>query len=312
VIVTVTPNTALDVTYEVDELKPHRSHRVEAVHQRAGGKGINVASVLALTGHGVVAMGFAGGVTGAQIRADLDMRGVPHRLVDCEGESRRTINVVSTRQGDATIFNEPGPEVSPARWQELLDSLGGLIDATAPPVVVLSGSLPRGLPKDAYAEMVGLCRGSGAPVIVDSSGAPFLSAISAGPDVAKPNMEEVAEVVAFADPILGAAELRRRGAHDVVISAGADGLMFLPTRGPGWRGRLAEPLLGNPTGAGDAAVAALAAGLATGLPADAMVRAAVAWSAAAEMPQTTPSQARPPAAATIQPRYAVQASAARA
>ena len=160
-IIAVTPNTALDVTYEVDELKPQHSHRVRAVHQRAGGKGVNVASVLALMGHEVVATGFAGGATGAQIRADLDSRGLRHRLVECEGESRRTINVVSAVNGEATIFNEPGPEVSAARWQELLDKLCELVDSTAGTVVVLAGSLPRGLPKDAYAEVITLCRETG-------------------------------------------------------------------------------------------------------------------------------------------------------
>ena len=190
VIIAVTPNAALDVTYEVDELKPQHSHRVRAVHQRAGGKGVNVASVLALMGHEVVAMGFAGGTTGAQIRADLDSRGLRHRLVECEGESRRTINVVSAVNGEATIFNEPGPEVSATRWQELLDKLCELVDTTAGAVVVLSGSLPRGLAKDAYAEMITLCRGRGARAIVDTSGAPLLSAISAGPDLAKPNTAE--------------------------------------------------------------------------------------------------------------------------
>jgi tagatose 6-phosphate kinase len=281
VIITVTPNAALDITYEVDELKPQHSHRVRAVHQRAGGKGVNVASVLALMGYEVVAMGFAGGMTGAQIQADLDMRGLPHRLVDCDGESRRTINVVSGVHGGATIFNEPGPEVSSARWQELLENLCDLVDATAAPVVVLSGSLPRGLAEDAYPEMITLCRAFGAPVIVDTSGASLLSALSAGPDLAKPNMAEVTEAAGIRDPALAAAELRGLGARDLVVSAGGDGLMLLPMKGPGWRGRLAEPLRGNPTGAGDAAVAALAAGLSTGAPSQDMVQAAVAWSAAA-------------------------------
>jgi tagatose 6-phosphate kinase len=281
VIIAVTPNAALDVTYEVDELKPQHSHRVRAVRQRAGGKGVNVASVLALMGHEVVVTGFAGGTTGAQIRVDLDSRGLRHRLIECEGESRRTINVVSAVNGEATIFNEPGPEVSATRWQQLLDKLCELVDTTAGAVVVLSGSPPRGLAKDAYAEMITLCRGRGARAIVDTSGAPLLSAISAGPDLAKPNTAEVFEAVAIPDPVLGAAELRRRGARDVVISAGRDGLMLLPAQGRGWRGRLAEPLRGNPTGAGDAAVAALAAGVATGATAGAMVQAAVAWSAAA-------------------------------
>jgi tagatose 6-phosphate kinase len=281
VIITVTPNAALDVTYEVDELKPHHSHRVRAIHKRAGGKGVNVASVLALMGYEVVAMGFAGGMTGAQIQADLEMRGLPHHLVDCDGESRRTINVVSGVHSEATIFNEPGPEVSSARWQQLLENLCGLVDATADTVVVLSGSLPPGLAEDAYAEMITLCQALGARAIVDTSGAPLLPAISAGPDLAKPNITEVAEVLGIRDPVLSAAELRRLGARDLVISAGRDGLMLLPTQGPGLRGRLAEPLRGNPTGAGDAAVAALAAGLETGAASQDMVKAAVAWSAAA-------------------------------
>ena len=280
-IITVTPNTALDVTYEVDELRPHQSHRVKAVHQRAGGKGINVASVLTLMGREVVAMGLTGGSTGAQIQADLEMRGVRHCLIDCDGDSRRTINVVSARHGDATIFNEPGPEVSSARWRELAENLAALVDATATTVVVLSGSLPRGVAEDGYAEMVTLCRGLGAITIIDTSGAPFLSAISAGPDLAKPNVAEVAEAVGIRDPVRGATELRRMGARDLAISAGRDGLVWLPTQGRGWRGRLAEPLSGNPTGAGDAAVAALAAGLAAAAPPEEMVQAAVAWSAAA-------------------------------
>ena len=281
VIITVTPNAALDVTYEVEELKPHHSHRVGAVHQRAGGKGVNVASVLAIMGYDVVAMGFAGGLTGAQIQADLEARGVRHCLIDCDGESRRTINVVSARPGDATIFNEPGPEVSSARWRELKENLAALVDATATTAVVLSGSLPRGVVEDGYAEMIALCRGLGAITIIDTSGAPLLSALSAGPDLAKPNLAEVAAAVGIPDPVRGAAELRRSGARDLVISAGRDGLMWLPTQGPGWRGRLAEPLRGNPTGAGDAAVAALAAGMAAGEPPEKMVQAAVAWSAAA-------------------------------
>jgi tagatose 6-phosphate kinase len=281
VIITVTPNPALDITYEVDELKPQHSHRVQAVHQRAGGKGVNVASVLALTGQEVVAMGFAGGMAGAQIQADLDIRGVPHRFVQCDGESRRTINVVSVRHGDATIFNEPGPEVSADQWHELVESVRSLVGGAAVTVVVLSGRLPRGLADDAYAELITLIRAFGVRVIVDTSGAPLRSAISAGPDLAKPNIAELAEASGVRDPVRAAAELRGLGARDLLISAGRAGLMLLPAEGTGWRGRLAEPLRGNPTGAGDAAVAALAAALATGAPAQDMVQAAVAWSAAA-------------------------------
>jgi fructose-1-phosphate kinase PfkB-like protein len=78
-IVTVTPNLALDVTYEVPELRPGHAHRVRAVHSRAGGKGVNVARVLALLGHDVMVLGLAGGPTGDAVRADLDASGEPLR-----------------------------------------------------------------------------------------------------------------------------------------------------------------------------------------------------------------------------------------
>jgi tagatose 6-phosphate kinase len=64
VILTVTPNAALDITYEVDQLVAHQSHRVTAVRERAGGKGLNVASVLTRMGHPVIATGIVSGAVG--------------------------------------------------------------------------------------------------------------------------------------------------------------------------------------------------------------------------------------------------------
>ena len=128
-ILTVTPNAALDITYEVDELVAHQSHRVTTVRQRAGGKGVNVASVLARMGRPVIATGLVGGSAGDEIRSDLEARGVAARFVDGGGSSRRTVNVVSTAHGDATIFNEPGPELTGPGWQSLVAGLDSLLAA---------------------------------------------------------------------------------------------------------------------------------------------------------------------------------------
>ncbi len=129
-ILTVTPNASLDITYEVDKLVPHQSHRVTAVRQRAGGKGVNVASVLTRMGHPVIATGLVGGAAGDEIRADLEARRVMARFVDGGGSSRRTVNVVSAVHGNATIFNEPGPELTGpglaglGDWTRLVDGRG--------------------------------------------------------------------------------------------------------------------------------------------------------------------------------------------
>ena len=280
-IVTVTPNAALDVTYDVDALVAYQSHRVTAVRQRAGGKGVNVASVLARMGRPVIATGLVGGPAGHEIRADLDARGVRHRFVDCAGSSRRTVTVVSDAQGDATIFNEPGPALTGADWLSLVDGLRDLLAEVGAEVVVLAGSLPRGLPDDAYAELVELAQGHGARVVVDADGAALRGVLRSGPDLVTPNCPELAMATGTADLLAGAAALRKLGARDLVVSAGADGLVLMPETGAGLRARLPGPLAGNPTGAGDALVAALAAGMVEGAPWTRLLRDAVSWSAAA-------------------------------
>jgi 1-phosphofructokinase family hexose kinase len=281
VIITVTPNAALDVTYEVDALTPHTSHRVRTVTERAGGKGLNVASVLAGLGHDVLVTGYAGGVTGARIRADLDERGLRHSFAPSDGEARRTLTVVSAADADATVFNEPGPTQSPGSWQALLDHVAHLLTDTGSSVVVLSGSLPPGLPPDAYAALVRRCRQAGAAVVLDADGEPLRRGLAAGPDVVKPNRSELAAATGLDDVAAGVEALRALGARDVVVSAGPDGLAWYAADGTAVRGHLDAPLDGNPTGAGDAVVAALAAGLADGRTPGSVVRDAVAWSAAA-------------------------------
>jgi len=137
VILTVTLNAALDVTYEIDALVPHGSHRVRSVRERAGGKGVNVASVLACLGVPAMATGLLGGRTGAQITGDLDARALAHAFSSCAGASRQTVNVVSIADGDATIFNEPGPTVTPGEWSAFVEDLAGLISRVGATVVVV-------------------------------------------------------------------------------------------------------------------------------------------------------------------------------
>jgi tagatose 6-phosphate kinase len=281
VIITVTPNAALDVTYEVEALTRHTSHRVRTVIERAGGKGVNVASVLVATGRDVLVTGLAGGATGATIRADLDARGVRHDFAESDGETRRTLTVVSTSDGDATVFNEPGPHQSPGAWQRLLDHVGGLVAQTGARVVVLSGSLPPGCPKDGYAALVRRCHDEGAVVVLDADGESLRLGLAAGPDVVKPNRVELTETTGVDDVALAVQALRDLGARDVVVSAGRDGLTWYVADGTAVRARLDASLEGNPTGAGDAVVAALAAGLDEHRPREAVIRDAVTWSAAA-------------------------------
>lgn len=280
-IITVTLNPALDISYTTDELVIHGSHRVRTVTERAGGKGVNVASVLNDLGFDAICTGLLGGSIGRQVAADLDARGMAHDFISCQGNSRRTVNVTSRAHGDATIFNEPGPVMTTGEWAAMRDRLTTLVSDVGARVVVLSGSLPHGLPDDAYAQLVDLVQATGALTIVDADGEPLRRAIAGAPSVIKPNLAELAAATGGHDGILGAMALQRLGARDVVISAGADGLLAFTHDGERYRARLRRRLGGNPTGAGDAVVAALAAGLAAGSDWPTMLTDAVSWSAAA-------------------------------
>lgn len=263
-ILTVTPNTALDITYRVRSLRPHTAHRVTEVTERPGGKGLNVARVLAALGHEVTVTGFTGGVTGRALRDQLaDTPGVVDALIPVEGATRRTIAVVDTTTGDSTQLNEPGPEITPGEWAAFQEAYEVLLRSAS--AVALCGSLPPGVPVGAYAGLIRAARAAAVPVLLDTSGEPLRRGIAARPDIVKPNADELAELTGSHEPLQATRDARRRGAHAVVASLGAQGL-FAHTPDGLWRATPPRHVHGNPTGAGDSAVAGLLSGLVEHLP----------------------------------------------
>ncbi|WP_299535544.1 1-phosphofructokinase family hexose kinase [uncultured Streptomyces sp.] len=283
-ILTVTLNTALDLTYGVDALVPHSSHRVDAASERPGGKGLNVARVLSALGHGTVATGFVGeGPTGALLRdllakAPAGPGGAPRdALVAVPGDTRRTLAVVDRSTGDTTQFNEPGPHVGPRAWAELLRVYDELLTGAA--AVALCGSLPPGVHVGAYADLVRHARGAGVPVLLDTSGEPLRRGLAGRPDLVKPNADELVQLTGSREPLRAARDARRRGAGGVVASLGPDGMVAVTPDGD-WRAAPPAAVRGNPTGAGDSAVAGLLSGLVEGLSWPDRLRRAVALSTA--------------------------------
>jgi tagatose 6-phosphate kinase len=280
VIVTVTLNPALDVSYSVDALVPHGSHRVRSVAERAGGKGINVASVLNRMGVPSLALVLAGGSTGRALADDLTARSLSHEVLTCVGETRRTVNVVSSESGDATIFNEPGPSVTRSEIDAVVARVHDHVTAGAT-VVAICGSLPRGAEPHAYEQIVVAARTPGAVTLVDAEGEPLRAACAARADVALPNRIELVAATGADEETAGAKVLQHLGVRHVVVSAGREGMRAYLADGRTFFARPGQPLRGNPTGAGDAAAAAVAAGLAAGAEWSEILRDAVAWSGAA-------------------------------
>ncbi|QMU96850.1 1-phosphofructokinase family hexose kinase [Microbacterium esteraromaticum] len=329
-IVTVTPNPALDLTWHVASLVVGGTHRVDAGQVRAGGKGLNVARVAHAQGADVRAVTTSGGATGEELAAELASSGVPNVLVPVAAATRRSVALVDEALGDTTIMNERGVAPSATEWDALREAVaealgaaaggdlsmgasavgrtpasGPTADASAPDphpvadpsapdprpaerarVLVISGSLPPGTPDDALPSLIRLGLEAGATVIADTSGPALLAAAEAGASVLKPNEHELRDATGLDDPIDGARELVRRGARLVLLSLGADGMLAVSPAASGGlsvlHARLDRSLAGNPTGAGDAGVAACAVLMDAGIHEPAQIlRRATAWSAAA-------------------------------
>lgn len=289
-IVTITPNPAIDLTWRISRLSPGTTHRIPAGTSRAGGKGLNVARVLLQTGHPALALSTAGGTTGDELRRDLAESGMPHRLVAISGRTRRSLAIVDEGDGTTTILNEVGAPLDSDESIAFATTAAEL-GSTARSVAIC-GSLPSGFGPDELAILVSRLVVERIPVVVDTSGPGMLAAARAGAHALKPNRDELAEATGIADPLEGARFLIGLGARLVLTSLGTEGLLVVAEAGDAVRARLPRSLIGNPTGAGDAAVAAIAVALADGgdLWSDAasaeegraeLARRATAWSAAA-------------------------------
>lgn len=292
-ILVVCLNPALDVTHYVPAVDWAGVNRPTAVHTRPGGKGLNVARTLHALGADVLLMGLAGGDTGRLVEAALRQAGVPSALVPISGPTRHTFTVVDDA-GTTASFNEAGPEVTAHEFGSLrMAYLEALATADA---VVLSGSLPPGLPETTYAALIQAAAAAGVPVLLDSNGAALLQGVSAGPAIVKPNLDELAGAtgkilsapggapasgtVDRASVREAASELRAAGAEAVVASLGPAGLLAVTAEGT-WHAWPSAAAAGNATGAGDAVAAALVHGLVARRPWDERLRHAVALGAAA-------------------------------
>lgn len=292
-ILTVTPNPALDLTWRVERLVEGGTHRADAGAARAGGKGLNVARVAHAQGADALAVTTIGGRVGDEFAAELSASGVPHALVPVAAETRRSIAVVDETLGDTTIINERGVNPADVEWAALLAEVAERLPSAH--VLVVSGSVPPGAPEALIPMLIAVGKDAGVPVIVDTSGPALLRAADAGATVLKPNAAELVEATGIAHPVDGARALIARGAELVLLSLGAEGMLAV-TATELVHARLDEPLSGNPTGAGDAGVAACAVLYADGVrDPEQILRRATAWSAAAVLT---------PLAGDISPRWA--------
>lgn len=284
-IVTLTPNPSLDRTLEIDVLDHGAVLRARSSRVEAGGKGVNVARALAVNGVGARAVLPLGGPEGDHLATLIDELGLETRRVAIAAPVRTNVSLVEP-DGTVTKINASGPELTADEVESLTKTTVAAIDGAT--WVAACGSLPPGAPDDLYTRLVAAVHDAGGQIAVDTSGAPLAAVIDAGPDVIKPNDEELAaiagrELATFGDIVAAARDLRQRGVGAVLVSLGRHGAMLVDDDASH---AFAPPVTPRSNvGAGDATLAGfLAAG---GAGPDALRHAVAYGTAAVQLPGTS-------------------------
>ncbi|MGJ5755252.1 1-phosphofructokinase [Streptomyces puniciscabiei] len=282
-ILTVTPNPSLDRTYEVQALKRGEVIRAETERMDPGGKGVNVSRAVAAAGRRTVAVLPLGGAPGALVADLLDAQGIEVAPVPVAGDTRSNIALAES-DGVLTKINAPGPELSAAEQELLLDTVRE--QSRDADWIACCGSLPRGLAPSWYADVVTRAHAGGARIALDASGRALLEALRAQPDVVKPNAEELAEAVGrplatVGDALKAAEELRGMGARAVLASLGADGQILVEDAGAWFATAHVDTVRSN-VGAGDSSLAGFL--IAGGSGPEALASAVAHGAAAVQLP----------------------------
>jgi 1-phosphofructokinase family hexose kinase len=221
VIVTVTLNAAVDRTLTVPNFQLGHRHRASASLTSAGGKGINVARALKRLESPVIASGLAGGRTGDRIIDELAAEAILNDFVRIEDESRTSTAVVDPTAGTLTEIYEWGPAVRGEELETLLDKLRYLSRVAS--YVVFSGSLPRDVDDDFYAEAIRDLSRRGVQCVLDAEGEPLRHGVDAEPFLVSPNQREAESLVGqeFADDedfLMALDAIADLGARNVLIT----------------------------------------------------------------------------------------------
>lgn len=261
-ILTLTLNPALDLTVQLPRLEPGQVNRSNEMHTHAAGKGVNVAQVLADLGHQLTVSGFLGEYNLQAFESLFAKRGFVDAFIRVPGETRSNLKLAES-VGRITDINGPGPRVSEAAQQALLDRL----DQIAPghDAVVVAGSLPQGVSAQWLQALIVRLKALGLRVALDTSGEALRAALDAGPWLIKPNTEELAdalgiEATSVTAQAQAASRLHARGIEHVVISDGAEGVNWFSV-GSALHATPPKVTVASTVGAGDSLLAGMLHGL---------------------------------------------------
>ncbi len=255
-ILTITANPSVDISYQLEKFNIDDVTRTSDIEKHAGGKGIHVGYVLKELGAKPVHSGFAGGKLGEFIEEGLEDRGQEARFVKINGDTRNCIAIL--HEGKQTEILEAGPTISKEEEEEFLNKLDQISEGCH--IMNISGSLPKGLTSDFYKEIIKYAKKHDKFVSVDTSGKTLKDMINAEekPDLIKPNETEIADVLGRKIEKKDLKEILEEEPFKdipyIIVSMGKDGAM-VKIKDKIYNAKVPKVEAVNPVGSGDSSLA---------------------------------------------------------
>ena len=259
-IITITLNSAIDVSYHPQNFQVNQVHRVENGSKTAGGKGLNVSRVLKQLGCEPLCTGFLGGHSGSWIKKRLKQEGLEHSFIEISGETRTCLAFLDNQYGTQTELLEEGPFITIVEKDTFLSEFSKMLEKAD--LITASGSLPKGIPLDIYSEIGEMANASNVPFILDTSGKALELGIQGRPFLIKPNREELCQYVGrqeltLDEMITAAKKICAKGVQYVLVSLGKEGALLVG-RDTVLVAKIPEITVVNPVGSGDSMLAGMA------------------------------------------------------
>lgn len=256
-IYTVTFNPSLDYVVLVDDFQSGKLNRITEELIFPGGKGLNVSTVLSNLGVENTALGFIAGYTGAELKRRLQNSNIITDFIEVSNGTTRINLKIRSNGGAETEVNGQGPQVLEEDLAKLMTRIHSL---TQEDVLVVSGSVSKGVPQNIYADIVKLCKEKDIKVVVDAASALLWNAIEHEPFLIKPNKDELEDIFyrdifTKEEVIFYAKELQNRGAKNVLVSLGVEGAVLVSEDGQVYEMDAPKGEVINSVGAGDSMVA---------------------------------------------------------
>lgn len=259
-IYTMTFNPSLDYIVKVKEFNLGEVNRTYEEEIYAGGKGINVSTVLGNLGIENKAFGFIAGFTGDEIEKRVIKSGCMADFIKLKsGNSRINVKLKSREESE---INAQGPVIDKGAIDSLYKKLDQLKDGD---ILVLAGSIPNTLPEDMYEKIISYLSNKNIKFIVDATKNLLVNVLKYHPFLIKPNNHELEEIFNVKlnceeDIIKYAKKLQDMGALNVLISLAGDGAILLTEDGQILKNKAPKGEVKNSVGAGDSMVAGFTAG----------------------------------------------------